>query len=65
MAEKAFDESKVKLQDLISDSNFTEENESEVNALIEDVWVDFDKEMKESESKFASVIKDEVNERLR
>ena len=42
-----------------------DEDDSEVNALIEDVWVDFDKEMQESEAKFASVVRDEVNERLR
>lgn len=43
----------------------TEENEDEVNSLIEDVWIDFDKQIKESEAKFKSVVKDEVNERLR
>lgn len=44
---------------------FEEENESEINTMIEDVWVNFDRELKESESKFANVVRDEVNERLR
>ena len=44
---------------------FQSENESEINALIEDVWVNFDREMKDSESKFANVVRDEVNDRLR
>ena len=44
---------------------FEEENESEINTLIEDVWVNFDNEMKESELKYANVVRDEVNDRLR
>lgn len=54
----------MKIQDLMSDT-FEEENESEINTMIEDVWVNFDRELKESESKFANVVRDEVNERLR
>jgi hypothetical protein len=43
----------------------SEDNDEEVNSLIEDVWVNFDKEVKDSEAKFASVVRDEVNEKLR
>lgn len=38
--------------------------EEEVNALIEDIWVDFSNEMKDSEAKISSIMKDEVNDRL-
>lgn len=38
--------------------------EEEVNALIEDVWVDFSNEMKDSEAKISNIMKDEVNDRL-
>ena len=39
--------------------------EEEINEMIEDVWVDFNKQLKVQESKLESMIQDEVNERLR
>lgn len=72
MKDSHFKDTQVKIENLVSKSDFEkleadqkDPDESELNTMIEDVWVDFNKNLSVSKAKLEKAIKDEVNERLR